>query len=558
MINCKNLSYSYSAGGEPVRALNGVDIEIGASEYIAIMGPNGSGKSTLGKILSGILSPFEGSYLFCSMDVSEPAGAELVRHNTGMVFQNPDNQAVGMTVESEIAFPMENIGMPPKEIRRRVDEVIDIFGLKNLIDRPPLTLSGGERQKVIIASVLAGKPGCLILDEPTSLLDRGGSELILELLENIFYCRSKFSDFGGKTDKAATILHITQFPDEALSAERLIILDDGRIVYDGKPEEVFKKMFAEDNPVIPLPKLMKAKLLIQSRRETGKPVSKSIKDTAPEIRGTAYRLTGVEYSYKMPWGDPISALNDISCEIMAGSINGLMGATGSGKSSLARIMAFLSSPDKGAVEFKGQSIEFPPPVEIKRRAGLSFQFPERQFFCEDVFREVAFGLKLRNETKDDIEKAVKESLRMVGLDYNKFSRRDPFTLSGGEKRRVGIAVTLALKPEVVILDEPTSALDGEGLGYLRELLTELKKNGITVIVISHNVEFMLSVCDRLLFLKGGRIAGESSTADILSGNFQPAEYGISLTPYVEYVMEKSISSGYTFHSLPSPEQLAEM
>ncbi|MCP4632549.1 MAG: ATP-binding cassette domain-containing protein [candidate division Zixibacteria bacterium] len=553
MIILSDFCYSYNNDLAAKPALNNISLKISAGEYISIMGPNGSGKSTLGKIISGIIPSQGEAFNFKNINAASEEGNRLVRNSTGMVFQNPDNQMVAMTVESEIAFPLENICTPSGEIREKVDRLIDTFKLEMFVDRPPLLLSGGERQKVIIASVLAGEPECLILDEPTSLLDPQGRKYIMTLLEDIFGRKGEFSHLWIKKDIAPTIINITQFPEEAFLSERLIVMDEGNIVYDDSPESVFKRVFDDDSGIIPLPKLFQYELV--KMKQGLLPETSSIQNnTSAVASGHAYIMKDIYFSYKLPWGDIIPALNEFNCEIQKGRVTGLMGITGSGKSSAARLMAFLEKPDRGSIIFNDEEIAKHVSIETKRKAGLSFQFPERQFFCETVYDEIAFALKLRGTDKALIDRAVKESLGLVGLEYTDFVSRDPFTLSGGEKRRIGIAITLAMAPEVVILDEPTSGLDGEGIGYLIKLISNLTAKNKTIIIISHNLEFILNVCDDILFFTEGRVSGKSTVEKILQGAFPIEKQGIILTEYIGYVIKTACNSDILLKSLPSPEE----
>lgn len=553
MIVCRDLLFKYSVGEKAITALDGIDLEINSGEYVAVMGPNGSGKSTLAKVLSGILRPAGGVYFFMDRLSTGNEGERLIRDKTGIVFQNPDNQMVAMTVESEIAFALENRGLPTDQIRGRIDRIVDIIGLQDLIQRPPQTLSGGERQKVIIASILITEPVCLILDEPTSLLDSEGRRMVLDLLAAVH----EKSGPWNIDNTPPTLIHFTQFPDEALLSDRLILMDDGKISREGPPSEVFRSLLEDDPPLVPLPKLLKAQILAESRKP---PQIEPLPEQALLVtreKTEAYRLSGIDYSYRLPWGDSIPALEKIECRMETGSVIGIIGPTGSGKSSLARILSFLMPPDKGRIRFFEKDVKYPVSPDIRHRTGMTFQFPEKQFFCETVYEELAFGLRHRNRSADDIDNAVRGSLKSVGLDYREFAGRDPFTLSGGEKRRIGIAITLSLDPDVIILDEPTSGLDGRGADFLEKMIHVLSAAGKSVIVISHNIEFILTVCDRIFLLEQGKIKCQTTVSDILSGDFRAmAEF--HLTPYIEFVIDKIKKTGAKFEKLPPPERIVSL
>ncbi|MBD3234338.1 MAG: ATP-binding cassette domain-containing protein [candidate division Zixibacteria bacterium] len=548
MISVKNLTHSYVTSEEEIRSLNGINLQINAGEYVAIMGPNGSGKSTLAKIISGIVGGFSGDFSFDGVTVDSDSYPEQLSERVGMVFQNPDNQMVGMTVESELAFALENRALPPSLIRKRVDEVIEVFELERLLNRPPHTLSGGERQKLVIASVIIMEPEYLILDEPTSLLDPVARSRIMELIEYIYRGKGKFTDSESSTRTRPTIIHITQFAEEAQKGDRLIIFKEGKVCYDSTPDEVFAKALKDNAYFVSVPKLFKAqKLEISSVLDNSQHTGDDLRE-ADESR--IYEFSGIAYSYRLPWGETVSALKSVTGSIQKGSVIGAVGSTGSGKSTLAYLMAFLMYPDKGTVAFAGQTIRKSAPIELKRNIGMSFQFPEKQFFCDTVFDEIAFGLKLREESKKNIEHLVTDSLNMVGLTPELFTGRDPFSLSGGEKRRVGIAITLALEPDVLILDEPTSGLDGAGIDYLIQLIEKLRSESKTVFIISHNMEFLLTVCDRIMVFSNGEIAEDVSVPSILNGDCDLRRFNVTLSPYIEYTIEFGKSNGIRLKSLP--------
>jgi len=553
MISCKDLRFSYTTDGESIVGLDGLSLKIVAGEYVAIMGPNGSGKSTLARVISGIMPQDEGEYFFDGVSAKSPDGSRLIMENIGIVFQNPDNQMVAMTVESEIAFPLENKNISPSIIREKVNQIVEIFGLKELLKRPPQMLSGGERQKVLIASVLTCEPICLIFDEPTSLLDPNGRKQILELLGEIHTGVGAFPSPQRDSHAKPTIIHITQFADEALQAERIIVLDKGKVAYDGTPEAIFHRLYRENKVLISLPSLLKARWAETLGKKPVLPQDEPLAMIDSSKNESGFDFTDVKFIYKLSWGEDITALERATFEIPLNSVTGLMGATGSGKSSAARIMSFLAFPDEGAFNYKGMTVSRSSLSKLRKQVSLAFQFPERQFFCENVYDELAFGLRLRGVDETTITDIIMKSLELVGLEYDRFAARDPFTLSGGEKRRVGIAINLALDPEVIILDEPTSGMDGEGLVYLRKLIMALKLKGKTIVVISHNQEFILSICDKIIFFNKAKIVGQVAVSEILSGDSVISKHYLLLTPYVEYIIKKARALGILLRYLPIPD-----
>ena len=231
MIDINNLSFSYQSREKgDVQALTGINLSVNPGEFVAILGENGSGKSTLAKLMNGILLPTEGDILIDGLNTKNQDEVWEIRQRAGMVFQNPDNQIVATVVEEDVAFGPENLSVPSKEIRERINEALSIVKMEGFMKKAPHMLSGGQKQRVAIAGILAMKPKCVILDEPTAMLDPAGKYEVMETVK-------KLSKEEGKT-----IIHITHFMEEAVNADRIIVMSKGRIVLEGKPMEVFKEV----------------------------------------------------------------------------------------------------------------------------------------------------------------------------------------------------------------------------------------------------------------------------------------------------------------------------
>ncbi len=228
MIEIHDLWHVYGSGtaGEVV-ALKGVNLRIDQGEFVAIIGSNGSGKSTLARHLNGLLLPTRGWVKVCNLDTRSSEHLQEIRRRVGMVFENPDNQLVATIVEEDVAFGPENLGLPPAEIRRRVEQALETVGMATYRNHPPHLLSGGQKQRVAIAGVLAMEPSCIVLDEPTSMLDPQGRREVLRTIR------------GLNESRGMTVVYITHFMEEAAAAGRVLVMDDGRIVADGPPRRIF-------------------------------------------------------------------------------------------------------------------------------------------------------------------------------------------------------------------------------------------------------------------------------------------------------------------------------
>lgn len=231
LIKTENLYFRYQDEKDENKfALKDVNLQVKDGEFVVIIGHNGSGKSTLSKLLNGIYLPTDGKIYIDDMDTSDEEKIWEIRKNAGMVFQNPDNQLVATIVEEDVAFGPENIGLPSREIRERVDFALEVVKMAEYKRKPPHHLSGGQKQRVAIAGILAMKPKCIIFDEPTAMLDPSGRKEVVSTIERL------------NKEEKMTVIHITHYMDEAINADRIIVMDGGRIVLEGTPREIFSKV----------------------------------------------------------------------------------------------------------------------------------------------------------------------------------------------------------------------------------------------------------------------------------------------------------------------------
>ncbi len=453
MIQIENLTFHYRDTIEA--ALRSIHLNVQNGESLAIMGANGSGKSTFAKVLAKILIPDRGK-----LQLGDDGTATV-----GFVFQNPDNQMVALTVEKELAFGLENQGLTQDEMEFKITEILKQFELAEFRKRIISDLSGGEKQKVAVASVMITEPAILILDEPDSFLDSHGKELLFTQLENI-----------KKLNPQIIILHITQYAEIAKLYPRMIVFSQGEIVADKNPDELFAdKQFLIETGLLYDKKIQNFESLIRSESAESKTLT----------------VENLSFSYT----EEKELLHNISLSLSQGEVIGLTGNSGSGKSTLASLLCGLIPCSFGNIEISPQQNT----KELSSQVTMLFQQPETQFFLQTVKDEIRFGLQ--NKEIEFTNQQILDLMKLVGLDYKKLADRNPQSLSGGEKRRLAFAVILALSYNFIIFDEPTCGLDPQGVGMFSELVENLKLTNHGIIVISHDFNLLKTVSDKIIYLK---------------------------------------------------------
>ena len=521
MIRVQNLGFSYPGG---VVALRDVSLEIAPGESLAIIGANGSGKTTLARCLNGLHLPSEGDVQVDDLSTRNPEALFEIRKRVGMVFQNPDDQLVSTTVETEIAFGLENLAVPPEQMHRRVDEALAAFHLDAYRYHPPHHLSGGEKQRLAIAAAVTLRPRYLVLDEPTSLLDPQSRREVSKLL------RSLRDEFG------ITTIHITQIPEQAARVDRLVVMHQGRLLYDASPAELFAdpRLLQRIDLDVPFTCALASRLKenrfplpiaeifsVDSLAEVILPYcSSSPPDWRPASlpADSASKLSteALEHIYDQGLPTQQRGICRVDLDIPTGSIVALIGPSGSGKTTLAQHFNGLLKPHRGRVLLDAEDIWTQEMPQVRRRVGLLFQFPELQLFEESVELDVAFGPRNLGYAPERIEALVDSSLNSVGLPREQFGRRSPLSLSGGEKRRVALACVLAMAPEVLVLDEPTAGLDGWATRNMSQVFRQLQEQGKTLVLITHNMDLVAELATHVIVLKEGSIQLQGHTRAVLS------------------------------------------
>jgi energy-coupling factor transporter ATP-binding protein EcfA2 len=469
MISLSKIRYRYSRAPAPW-VLQGVDLTIREGDYILICGRSGSGKSTFGYLLNGLIphffeGTFEGTVSICGQDSRDLTVADLLS-SVGLVFQDADAQLFNSTVESEIAFGLESLGIDPKEIDAKIERTADNLAIAHLLDRSPMSLSGGEKRLVAIASVLCLDPPVIVLDEPLGHLDREGTETVREVLRNLHR-------------RGTTLVVIEQRMSRVFEdVNRCVVLDQGKILFDGLPAAA-GAMLDEQHLVPHYP---------QKRTAGAKP------------GGPILRIEHVGCTLE----DNV-LLEDVSLAVMEREILAIVGKNGAGKTTLIKHFNGLLRSKEGVVLYRDKNIRGRAPSEMAASVGISFQNPNDQFFKSTVRDEIMVGVR----------QGVKDGGQWIDELYSLFDLHElldlsPYRLSEGQKKRVAIASVLVAKPEVLVLDEPTVGQDGHFLETLAGLLVSLRERGFTIVIVTHDLEFAEAIADRLILVHEGKVADEAT------------------------------------------------
>ena len=519
--------------------LKGVDLTIKKGEFIALLGRNGSGKTTFSKQLNAILRPSEGTVTVDEMGTKDADKLYEIRQRVGMVFQNPDNQMVAASVEEEVAFGPENLGMESDTIVARVKQALEQVRMWKRRKTAPNHLSGGQKQRIAIAGILAMHPDYIVLDEPTAMLDPKGRKEVMEALQRL------------NQEQEMTVILITHDMEEAALASRVILLADGQMRFDGRPEKFFgaDALLAEMGMEAPLSyrvqQAMGSAANLQSGAGEKRDKCKIDALDKFEKDKDLLSLQHVSYIYSPGTAYEKVALDDVNLSLGKGEIVGLAGHTGSGKSTMIQLLNGLLKPTGGTVTFEGKDIHAKgySGNYLRSRVGMVFQYPEHQMICDTVWEDVAFGPGKQGLTEEACNARVEEALRFVDLP-EKYYQASPLQLSGGQKRRVAIAGVLAMHPEYIILDEPAAGLDAEGKREIFDRIRRMsREQGIGVLLVSHSMEDLAEYADRIIVLDDGKKILDDRPAQVFAKRETLADCGLDVPETVK-LADKLRANGY--------------
>jgi cobalt transport protein ATP-binding subunit len=505
-VSAQGVTFTYHGADRP--ALREVSFTQNAGEMIGVMGASGAGKSTLAKCLNRIIPEFEDGEFHGAIRIAGESIDVLrvcdVAPKVGMVFQDFESQLFSTNVAHEVAFAMEQVGMERAEMDRRIMPALEAVGLRGFEHRDPMSLSGGEKQRLAIASVLALRPSVIVLDEPTTDLDPEGRAEVFELIKKL-------------RAQGLSLIVIEHESEELRAADRIVVLREGEIAADGPPQEVFARtelltacgvrppglghaleVLGIDAQPKSVEQAYEAIVRAYPRLGTSQPGNLTVHAEPAASSGAEFvAIENVSFNYA---GGP-RVLDSIDLKVEAGEFLAIVGQNGSGKTTLAKQIVGLLQPATGRVTIGGKDRSQMRPAETAREVAYVFQNPDHQIFAATVEDEVAFGPRNFGLPADEIARRCDEALEAVGLQNERQS--DPFMLSKGERQRLAVASVLVLRPRMLILDEPTTGLDHREQLRMMALVRDLNRTGIAIVIITHTPWLVAEYARRVVLMRKG-------------------------------------------------------
>lgn len=535
IIEMECVSFSYGTAADGAYALKDIDLSVEEGTFVGLIGPSGAGKSTLASAITGAIphhyrGRLFGSTLVAGLDTCEASLTDIAKV-VGSVLQDIDAQMVASVVEGELLFGLENFGIDHREIEGRIASALDAVGIADLRHREIATLSGGQKQKVAIAAILAMTPRVIVMDEPTSALDPASARDVFEVLRR------------AKELTGMTVILIEQ--TVALLAEycdRVVVIDQGRIALDGTPTDVFSHgetlraigvdtprtvrifnslaeagLAPNDSPALTLDgaESLVAGILAPGLSESSPIVPRTLGDE-PDARNAADQrpiivdVAGAAYSY----GTRQAGIEDINLTVRAGEILAVVGQNGAGKTTFTKLLNGLIKPSAGVVRIAGLDTRTTPVSVLASHAATLFQNPDRQLCRNTVVEEISFGLELQGAPAD----AARERARHVAATFGLPENASPFNLSRGQRQMVALASVVALEPELIILDEPTSGLDYRECMTVMETVRQRALDGAAVVMVCHDMEVVSDFADTLAVMAEGRLIEVGPSREVFAND----------------------------------------
>ena len=520
IISFRDFSFQYRAQKRPT--LHGINLNILPGERVLIAGPSGSGKSTLGSCINGLI-PFsfpgevKGELTVDGVDAPRAGIFELSAH-VGTVLQDPDGQFIGLTVGEDIAFALENACTPLGEMKETVARAAKLVDIESHLESAPHELSGGQKQRVSLAGVMVDQVKVLLFDEPLANLDPAAGRQAIELIDEI----------QKKTD--TTVIIIEHRLEDVLwrSVDRIVLMSEGRIAADMRPDALLSTDLLKTHGIRePLyltalryagveitPALRPAEIGTLTLGEAEKAKVRAWFQAAPDRAEEAPKPPLLEVKHlSFGYTPEQRTLRDVSFSIGRGEMIAIVGRNGAGKSTLSKLICGFETPEAGTMIFDGEDMAGMSIRERAARIGYVMQNPNQMISKTMIYDEVALGIRRRGYTEEQIRERVEQTLRICGL--YPFRNWPISALSFGQKKRVTIASVLVMGPQMIILDEPTAGQDFRHYTEIMEFLRELNAQGVTVVMITHDMHLMLEYTPRALVFSGGELIADKSAAQVL-------------------------------------------
>ncbi|MEG2936030.1 MAG: ABC transporter ATP-binding protein [Clostridium sp.] len=551
IIEFNDFTFQYFSQAHPT--LKNINLKIYPGEKVLIVGPSGSGKSTLGHCLNGLI-PFSykgeigGSLKINDLESKEQNIFRLSKM-VGTVLQDSDGQFVGITVGEDIAFALENDCIPTEEMKERVKKVAKLVDMENWLASSPYELSGGQKQRTALGGVMIDDVDILLFDEPLANLDPATGKSAIEIIDDIHKQSNK------------TIVIIEHRLEDVLhrDVDRIILVHDGGILADMSPDELLATSILTDNGIrepLYVTALKYAGVNITEEMKPGHIDTLTLNEEAKskvsawhksivkhknqEDRPSILRLENVSFSY-----DGIrNILNDVTIDIKEGEMVSIVGKNGAGKSTLSKVICGFVKEDCGKIFYDGKDISSKSIKERAESIGIVMQNPNQMISKAMIFDEVALGLRLRGVKEEEITERVEKVLKICGL--APFKSWPISALSYGQKKRVTIASILVLDPKVIILDEPTAGQDYRHYSEIMEFLKELNAEGVTIIMITHDMHLMLEYTPRAIAIAGGRKIEDAPSSVILTNDKVISEANLKETSLYNLAALTGVEDGTAF------------
>lgn len=544
VIEFENFGFQYFSQANPT--LYDINLKIYEGEKVLIVGPSGSGKSTLGNCLNGLI-PFAyqgeitGSLKIAGKETKNSTIFDLSKE-VGTVLQDTDGQFIGLTVGEDIAFALENDCVEVQEMRETVQKVADIVDMGQLLKSSPFELSGGQKQRVSFAGVMVNDADILLFDEPLAQLDPATGKTAIDLIDRVW------------KDSKKTVVIIEHRLEDVLyrAVDRVIVVSQGRIVADMHPDVLMAANVLPELGIrepLYVTALKYAGIKVTPEMHAGRMETLDVETVKDELvkwykkqevkkeknqRPVILEAENLSFQYTQKR----KILQNINFKIHEGEMVSIVGTNGAGKSTLAKVICGFVNEDEGDIKFKGKSLKG---QTIKERAAyISYvmQNPNQMICKPMIYDEVALGLRLNGVPEKEVEERVEHALKICGL--NKFKKWPVSALSFGQKKRVTIASMLVMNPKILILDEPTAGQDYHHYTEIMEFLKSLNEQGVTIIMITHDMHLMLEYTPHAMVIHGGEKIGDSSAVEILTNAEIADKASLKITSLYELATKAGI------------------